>query len=269
MSITAVVISYKNPAYLDLCLKSLTENKTLSDTQIIVVLDGFAEMSEAVVNKYPGINVLAFEENKGQTAAHNEGVLAAQTEWVLLLNDDNVAPLMWDEELWYACKDSSDCVISPNQIEPAPSIFPSFVIKDLGTTPETFRYQEFLSFEDDVVTKRNHAEMPKFTKDGSTWPLFIRRKHYAMLNGIDPAFPSPAVADWDLFYRAQLAGLGTLRYMGLNFYHFAGVATKKQDAGWNHKEYQSMEYFRYKWGFWPQRDRNNNIIKPSHMEISK
>jgi len=259
MPISVVIPSYRNPAYLDLCLQTAFENQDNSDNQIIVVLDGFAEESAHVIEKYPGLNVMELPENKGQTYAHNHGVIAAEHEWVILLNDDNVFSKHFDSLLLRFMKDNH--VISPNQVEPVPSIFKSFHIQDFGCNPETFERIRFEEYANTIAV--DFFNSPN-TNDGSTWPLFIQKKNYMMLGGIDPYFPSPSVADWDFFRRCELAGLVLQRAPYPLFYHFAGASTRKKDTtSTSIGEQQSMEYFKYKWGFYPQRDSNNLIIQPN------
>jgi glycosyltransferase involved in cell wall biosynthesis len=251
MGISVVIPSYRNPSYLDLCLKSLFENQD-GDNEIIAVLDGFGEESKHVIKKYPKLNVLEFEENKGQTYAHNHGVINASSEYVLIINDDNVAPRHWDTKLERSKLNRT--VIAPNQIEPTPSIFQSFVINDLGKTPEEFKYDAFLDLEE-ITSKPLHG------MDGQTWPIFISKRHFMMVGGIDPYYPSPAVADWDLFMKLEMAGLVCNRWFGCHFYHFAGAATRKVDSNWNVKELQSHQYFQYKWGY------SGNLNSTTHSKF--
>jgi glycosyltransferase involved in cell wall biosynthesis len=250
-AISVVIPSYRNPAYLDLCLRSAFENQD-NENQIIVVLDGFAEESQDVIKKYPDLNVIEFEENKGQMVAHNTGVTLAENEWVLIVNDDNVFPRHWDTKLKPFLHRTTE-VFAPNQIEPAPSIFKSFVIKDLGTTPETFKYEEFLDFSDS-------CDRSEIDYEAGTWPLFITKRNYMILGGIDQNFPHAPVADWDFFLRCELMGLSLTRHLGIHLYHFAGSSTKTIDKGWGSKEQQSHEYFNYKWGFYGQFGPNNSHV---------
>jgi glycosyltransferase involved in cell wall biosynthesis len=258
MPISVVVPSYRNPTYLDLCLKSLYEGQT-EENEIIVILDGYAEESKDVVNKYKDLNVLALEENRKETFCHNIGVINATNEWVLILNDDNVAPRKWDmklREIMHPTANTHNAVIAPNQIEPAPSIFKSIVIQDFGTTPDTFRYNDFLDFEDSI----RPTEI--FTTDGSTWPVFMKKKWYMALGGIDPYYPHSCVADWDLFYRCDLMELRLERFHGCHFYHFAGTANKSTPetaAAKQKREQESFAYFQYKWKFAPKRNTDNRI----------
>lgn len=254
--ISVIIPSYRNPEYLDLCLQTATENQHSKDNQFIVVLDGFAEESEHIVSKYKGIEVIRFPENMGQTKAHNTGVTMAEHDRILIVNDDNVFPLNWDIRLNFSYSEIN--VVSPNQVEPTPSIFKNFEIKDYGQTPFTFDRDEFEGYQFLVDEKSiNH---PKFTSDGATWPLFMSKKWFMILGGIDPYFPSPAVADWDFFLRCELAGLQCVRYYGCHFYHFGSVATKKvEDASkHNNGEAASFDYFAWKWGALPTLDTNHN-----------
>lgn len=212
------------------------------ENQVVVCLDGYADESRDVINKYSGLHVMALKENRGQIYVHNNLVIHAKHPWVLVINDDNVLGRKFDARLQEALVPNT--IISPNQIEPAPSIFKSFMIQDLGTTPETFRYDEFLDLEETIIPLR------KITPDGGTWPLLIEKRYFMALGGIDPYFPSPAVADLDFFLRASLIGLKTVRFWGVHSYHFAGAATKatpEKAAQHNRKEQESWAYLNYKW----------------------
>lgn len=261
MAFSVVIPSYRNPEYLDLCLRSAFQNQT-TDNQIIVVLDGYADESEHIVTKYKNLNVVAFEENRGQQVAHNTGVTLADCEHVLVVNDDNVFPRNWDKKLSAYASMYPDAVWAPNQIEPLPSIFQSFIHKDFGRTPSTFDYEAYLAYAGDDVG----SSIP-IGNDGQTWPLFISKRNYMMLGGIDVSFPSPAVADWDFFFRCELAGLRLLRANNLLFYHFAGAATKatpERAAQHAKKEQESHEYFAWKWGQHAYLEARTHNKRPLH-----
>ena len=126
--ISVILPTYRNPKYLDLCLKSIIRGQT-NQNEIIVVLDGYAEESEEVINKYKGINVIAFPENKGMQHALNVGVWNATSEKILIINDDNVFPKDWDSILLENYDPETD-VVTPNQIEPYDSMFRQFIKYD-------------------------------------------------------------------------------------------------------------------------------------------
>lgn len=59
----------------------------------VIVVDNHSEdgSPELVKEKYPGVRLITFTENKGFSAAVNEGIKEAHTKYVLLLNNDTVA----------------------------------------------------------------------------------------------------------------------------------------------------------------------------------
>ena len=97
MSISVVIPSYRNPKCLDICLHSALENRKTTDNEIVVVVDGFAEESKHIVEKYfDKVNFIGLESNSGMQHALNVGVYNARSEWILIVNDDNVFPKDWD-----------------------------------------------------------------------------------------------------------------------------------------------------------------------------
>lgn len=259
MAISVVIISYKDSEYLDICLRSAFENQ-VNENEIICVLDGPESEGQEVVKKYPKLHVVDLPENKGQTYCHNVGVTLASNKWILVINADNVLPPNWDVLLEEAARPNH--VISPNQIEPASSIFPDFVIEDFGKTVSEFRYDDFMKFSN----KLNHTHQLAYNKNeeaGQTWPLFMEKRWYMILNGIDSGYENPAYADWDFFMRCELAGLRCTRYFGCHIYHFAGASTKRtpeQAAKHQDGERRSLEYFQWKWKVFPIRDSNNSLL---------
>lgn len=244
--ISVIIPSYRNPRYLDLCLKSLTENQ-VNDNQIIVVLDGYAEETSEVLSKYPMVDVLPFETNQGVMIAHNYGVYAAENDRILIINDDNVAPRSWDERLNKVY--SSDAVTSVNQIEHSPSIFKPFVIENLGKTVDTFDYDWFLEFEQSI-----RSDVVLY--NGQTFPFLMSKTNYMAVGGFDVSYPARngAVADHDFFMRCELAGLRLVRYYGVHFYHFVSTSTSTDKSKSTQNEQLAHEYFNWKWGFYSKFD---------------
>jgi len=265
MSISVCIPSYKNPKYLDLCLKSIIENQT-EKNEIIVVLDGYPELSKEVIEKYnDDISVLEFEENRGMPAAINYGVYNATNEWVLIASEDNVFCREWDSILNLNIIldkkfSNKDCVVTINQVEPTgPSIY-NFVIRDFGKNLEEFQYDKFLQ---DESTFRSKTDL---SIDGSTFPFFMRKKDFMRIGGFDIDYPSPFVVDWDFFLKCELSNMELGRTRQLNFYHFVSKSTKNRNGyieNPNEKndffsgEQKAAQYFQYKWGFSPHRDENN------------
>lgn len=247
--ISVIIPTYKSPEMLDLCLRSCIEGQT-QENQIIVVVDGFYELNKEVLEKWSKhIDVLNLEQNVGLCRGTNLGVYNAKYERILIVNDDNVFPQFWDKTLNHDFQPNS--VISPNQIEPHPSMFSQFTIENLGTDPKTFDLEKFWKFEYHV------ASGGKIDETGSTLPIFMSKTDYLRVGGWDENYEQGMVADWDFFLKCQLSGLKMLRTYNCHFYHFASVSVngeKRQQA-----ERNGHEYAKYKWGSYIQHNPTNNL----------
>ena len=252
--ISVIIPTYKSPEALDLCIKSIIEGQCKLN-QRIVVIDGFYEVNKSVLIKYTGqIDMLNLEENVGTARATNLGVFNAKYDKVLIVNDDNVFPQLWDvnlEKHW-----EEGIVLTPNQIEPYESMFPQFDIKDLGRTPKDFNLSKFWSYESSQSTDKKD-------ETGSTFPFMISKKDYLKIGGLDQTYPSPSgfVADWELFMKCNLVGLKMIRTYKTHFYHFVSLTAKTPDQIEIAKQYERNchEYAKYKWGSYIQHNPQNNL----------
>jgi O-antigen biosynthesis protein len=247
--ISVIIPTYKEPEYLDLCLKSCFEGQ-VNNNEIIVVVDGYYELNKAVLDKYPKVNVLDLGSNQGLSVATNWGVYNATHDYILVINDDNVFPRNWDEKL--TPFKQQGIVVSANQVEPNPSMFPQFIIKDLGKSPEEFDLKAYWEFED---TQYKQAEL-----NGSTLPFMMNKYDYLAVGGWDVMYPSPHVVDWDFFLKCEYAGY-LMKRAYVNFYHFAGAATRKthkQSDESTRKEQLAHKFFTNKWGSRAEHNPQNN-----------
>jgi glycosyltransferase involved in cell wall biosynthesis len=253
MSISVIIPTYREPEVLDLCLKSCIEGQT-NKNEIIVVVDGFYDENKEVLDKYKNdISVLVLEQNVGLARATNLGVYNASNNLILIVNDDNVFPLEWDTRLESQYRPGA--VYAPNQIEPIPSIFKQFIIKDLGRDPETFDLEAFRVFE------VNNSKMNQ-SIEGSTLPIFMSKKDYLRVGGWDESYPGGWVVDCEFFMKCNLNGIGSIRLYNVAFYHFVSIGTKSPDRIQQSQqtEMECHEYFKYKWGDYMKRDPQTNKI---------
>ena len=93
---------------------------------------------------------------------------------------------------------------------------------------------------------------------GSTLPIFMSKIDYLRVGGWDENYEQGMVADWDFFLKCQLSGMEMIRTYNCHFYHFASVSVNGEKR--RQAEMLGWEYFKYKWGNYAKRDKNNNII---------
>ncbi len=247
--ISVIIPTYKSPEYLDLCLESIFKGQ-INQNEIIVVVDGHYDLNKPVLDKYPKVNVLDLGTNQGLSVATNWGVYNSSNDYILVVNDDNVFPQNWDVELEkYLAKGK---VITPNQIEPKPSMFRQFHIKDLGKNVEEFDLNKFWEYESNLTKSSDNT--------GSTLPFAMYKLDYLAIGGWDIMYPSPHVVDWDFFLKCEYAGYEMVRVYK-HFYHFAGMSTRKtqeQNLESIHKEQLAHQFFINKWGQTAKHNPQNN-----------
>lgn len=246
--ISVIIPTYKEPEYLDLCIKSAISGQT-NKNQIIVIVDGFYDLNKSLLDKYGyDIDVVVLEENQGLSRAINIGVYNAIHSRILIVNDDNVFPKNWDEKLQH-CQDEN-IVYAPNQIEPNPSMFRQFHIKDLGKSIQEFDLQKFCKYETEISSM-------SVCDSGFTLPILMSKEKFIAVGGWDENYPTNGVvADWDFFLKCSKVGLRVNRVYNCHFYHFAQIATGTQRQL---TEMQGHEYARYKWGSYIKHDPQNNL----------
>ena len=249
--ISVIIPTYQSPDYLDLCLKSVFEGQK-NKNEIIVVVDGFYELNKHVLDKYPDVNILDLGFNQGLPVATNWGVYNASNEYILVVNDDNVFPKNWDVDLEPHL--SKKVVVSPNQIEPNPSMFKQFKIQNLGKNPNEFNLEKFWDYAQSI-------KLNQFDNTGSTLPFAMHKLDYLAIGGWDIMYPSPHVVDWDFFLKCEYVGYRMDRVYATHFYHFAGASTRstpEQNTESNRKENLAHQFFANKWGQLAKHNPNNN-----------
>lgn len=267
MAISVVVPSYRNPKYLDFCLNALLENQ-LHKNEIIVVIDGYPEESRDVIDKYKNIvYFVLFDENQELPTSLNAGVYNATNEKILILNEDNVVGKSWDfalesEPLMLGDGETEwPVVYTVNQVEPIQSIY-DFTIQDLGRDVETFKYKEWIAYEESIRTK-------ECTPQGNTWPAFFDKRLFMQVGGFDPLYGSGYFADWDFFLKLEMSGCTMLRTRVTNVYHFISKSIKRSDIEYKatEKEVHAREIFIYKWGYSPFSQRYTHSHKPTAAAV--
>tara|TARA_R110002167_G_scaffold22322_6_gene80110 strand:+ start:2819 stop:3619 length:801 start_codon:yes stop_codon:yes gene_type:complete len=260
--ISLIIPTYRNPDYLDICLKSAIEQQT-NKNQILVAVDGYIEESKSVLLKYKDdIETLDLGQNQGMQTALNLAVMNANNEKICIINDDNVLCKGWDEIIENQLNEKQ--VLTINQIEPTgPGIF-NFFVKDFGRNPKEFKYDEFIKYDLELRDK------DILTRDGGIFPFAMYKKDYMIVGGFDTMYQSPFICDWDFFLKLDLNGISFYRTHAGHFYHFGSTATKNGKEGDKFKatEGPAAEIFMYKWGIPPRLFKNlshnpkdNKVVK--------
>ena len=86
--IDIIIPNWNGKFLLKTCLDSL-QSQSSQAFQTIVVDNGSTDGSVSFIQEnFPHVKIIELNENKGFSAAVNSGILASESEWVLLLNND-------------------------------------------------------------------------------------------------------------------------------------------------------------------------------------
>jgi len=113
--ISVVVVNWNRKELLRACLESLKRQGEMAFEVIVVdngSADGSAEMAEAEF----GARAIRNRENRGFCAANNQGIAAAQSEFIALLNNDAEAAGGWLAALHRACSAAPDIGMAASKV---------------------------------------------------------------------------------------------------------------------------------------------------------
>ncbi len=86
--VTIVIPNYNGKAFMKDCMEAL-EGQSCRDLEVILVDNGSSDGSvELVKEQYPQVKRIVLDQNYGFSRAVNEGIRAARTPYVILLNND-------------------------------------------------------------------------------------------------------------------------------------------------------------------------------------
>ncbi len=93
MQLSIIIVNYNVAHYLELCIDSVIKATERISAEIIIVDNASTDQSVAMVaNKFPGVQLIANQENLGFSKANNQGAAIASGEYVCILNPDTVVP---------------------------------------------------------------------------------------------------------------------------------------------------------------------------------
>jgi mycofactocin glycosyltransferase len=109
--VSIIVAVYNRADEIGSCIKSLLDlDYPGSKCEIIVVDDGSTDDARDVVSRYP-VKLVSREQNCGQSAARNAGVLAAQGDIVAFTDSDCIAEPSWLQDLVPYFEDSRNALV--------------------------------------------------------------------------------------------------------------------------------------------------------------
>ena len=101
--VSIVIPNYNGKHFLKDCLEAVFA-QDIKDQEVIVVDNGSTDGSLEYLESYPAVRVIVLDKNYGFCRAVNEGIKAADSEYVILLNNDTEVDKNFAKELLTAIK---------------------------------------------------------------------------------------------------------------------------------------------------------------------
>lgn len=101
--VSIVIPNYNGKHFLEDCLKAVFAQR-IEDQEVIVVDNGSTDGSLEYLNTVPEVRTIRLDQNYGFCRAVNEGIKAADSDYVILLNNDTEVDSEFASELLRAVK---------------------------------------------------------------------------------------------------------------------------------------------------------------------
>ena len=109
-NVSIVIPNFNGKHFLEDCLKAVFA-QDIDNMEVIVVDNGSTDGSQEYLDAYPGVRVLKLDKNYGFCGAVNAGIKAADSDYVILLNNDTEVDKNFAKELLNLIK-SDDKIFS-------------------------------------------------------------------------------------------------------------------------------------------------------------
>jgi GT2 family glycosyltransferase len=224
--VTVVIPNWNGERFLQICLGSLRA-QSFRNFETVLVDNGSSDGSVAFVEEnFPEVRLLRLPENLGFSAAVNAGIRAAEADLIVLLNNDTEVDSGWLEAFVRAADD-----------HPEAGFFASKLVD--------FRDRRLLDGAGDALRRsglpyrlghgeidRGQFEREAFVFSACAAAALYRRSVFEEIGLFDEDFFSNC-EDWDVGFRAQLAGYRCVYVPGSVVYHVGSASTGGQKSALN------------------------------------
>lgn len=256
-----IIVTWNGLEYTRQCIDSLEKYTRLPHELIIVdngSTDGTVELLHDYAARRNNVRIILNQSNLGFAKAANQGLMAAEGDYLVLLNNDTVVTENWLENL-QTCAESdpqvgmvgprSNYVSGPQQLDVS-----------YNTLSEMHRFARQFNFSDNT----RWFEVKRLVG----FCLLIKREAYQKVGGLDERFALGNFEDDDLSLRMRESGYRLL-CAGDTFIHHYGEATfKVNQVDYSRTMQENARRFLEKWGQVAERDDGPKILAAPKRTLS-
>jgi GT2 family glycosyltransferase/Flp pilus assembly protein TadD len=245
-----VILTHNQIEYTRKCLASVFKHTPESYELIIVdngSTDGTIEYLESAVRNQTSdirVRILRNNNNLGFAAGNNQGMAAAQGDYILLLNNDVVVTNGWlDRLISCAEKDPAIGLVGPRSNYVAGPQRVAEVSYDLNSLTGLNQFaEEFI--RQNKGQSQNQWRIVGFC-------MLIKRQVVEKIGGLDVRYGPGNFEDDDFCIRAKLAGFKAQIAEDCFVHHFGGKTFSGAKMDYQASLNKNWEIFKQKWGIAP------------------
>lgn len=214
------------------CLESLRPTLRPRD-QVVVVDNGSGDGTAAGLRRYPWLQVVTNEENRGFAAACNQGAADAVHPVVVFLNNDTVVPPRWLDSLVAPLDDAGVVATGPrSNFVSGPQLVPGAGYRSMSDMRRFARQWG-------QQNRGRTTEVDRLVG----FCLAVRADAFRAVGGFDEGYEVGGYEDDDLCVRLREAG-GRLLIAHESFVHHQGHATfDANGVSWQEQELANRERY--------------------------
>lgn len=207
MKLSIITLTYNKLEYTKKFIESLY--RYTHDFELIIVDNGSNDGTVEYLKTLKNIKLILNKENAGYSRGNNQGIEAAQGEYIGFLNNDILLYPNWFEECEKIFKaEQSAAFVSPIQICP----------KFENISEENY-LKEFIP---------NNNQLYRKTFDDCQFACVITKKSILkVLGGFDEKYSPAFFEDNDMKYRAITSGYNTFVVNSVCFFHYSSITSAK------------------------------------------
>ncbi len=258
--LSIIIVNYKNPALLRLCLKSLerTLSPNLNYEILVVDISSETQTQNVILEEFPKAKLLPFKNNIGYTKGVNAGIKESSGDYFLILNPDIVPLKDSVEKLLAYLKQNPDIgLIGPQLLNfdgtPQQSCFGFY-----NAITIVYRRINFLPFKNKILRKFLLTGSDLSVVRSVDWlmgsALMTSKRAVEKIGLMDNDF-FLYFSDVDWAKRFWENGFKVVYYPLVKIYHYHRRVSKKNywliDLFTNHQSRQHIKdgfKYLYKWG---------------------
>ncbi len=237
--VSIVVVTYNSAQYIKRCLESIQRQSLVINLKAIVVDNASKDATRSIVEEFRSnssfLQLISNEKNRYFAAAVNQGIAAAQSDYIFILNPDTeLQPESLELLLEYFRNDRSVGVVAPQLVNPDGSVQPScrrfprhrdvifniFGINALMPKSRFFNGWKMGDFDHQQIREIDQPQ-------GAA--LLTSRAVLDKVGGFDEDFPM-FFNDVDWCYRVKQAGYKIVFYPPAKVIHLQGASVNRKKA---------------------------------------